>query len=48
MIKTIYEAPLCSLMQMETLGVLASSFTFGNQALGIDEENTTEYNPEWF
>lgn len=48
MSKTTYEAPLCSLMQMETIGVLASSFTFDNHALGIDEKNTIDYNPEWF
>ena len=43
-----YETPVCTQMQMETTGVLASSFTFGNYSLGIDDDNTTEYNPEWF
>ena len=43
-----YEAPLCTPLQMEASGVLAASYTFGNHALGIDENNTIEYNPEWF
>jgi hypothetical protein len=43
-----YQTPACNQMQLESSGVLASSFIFGNHALGIDEANTTEYNPEWF
>lgn len=41
-----YEAPVSTLMLMETTGVLASSFTFGNEASSIGEEDN--YNPTWF
>ena len=44
----VYEAPFCTQVQLEASGVLASSCTFENYAPGVDANNTTEYNPEWF
>ena len=43
-----YESQTCNQMQVEVEGVLASSYTFGNHALGIDEKNTIDYDTEWF
>lgn len=41
-----YEAPLCTPLQMEASGVLAASYTFGNEdsRIGIEDD----YNPNWY